>query len=135
MSKLDDSITNIHFFTDNATAAKDITNTRPHGSQVLSKNFQKCIDAFLDKNPNHKVTIEWCPSHTDIKENDRADELAKQGCKLASALPFVSTYEFEKRKAKDQLARRRIEESNNTAKRGRFAMANRVQPSTEPTKH
>ena len=78
-------INRIIFFTDSASAIKNIMSTRPHPSQNISNLFIKHAKKFL-KNTDNSITIQWIPSHSNIKINEQADKLAKKGCRIQEEL-------------------------------------------------
>ncbi|KNZ77590.1 Vacuolar protein sorting-associated protein 26A [Termitomyces sp. J132] len=47
--------------------------------QRLMQSFTHAVNEFLDEQPDQTVTIQWCPGHKDIKGNERADKVAKEG--------------------------------------------------------
>jgi hypothetical protein len=70
---------------------------RPHPTQPFSIIFAKHARTFLET-PNHKITLQWIPGHKGHANNERADKLAKRGCK--SPQEFISNsiaYYAEKR--------------------------------------
>ena len=77
----------------------------------------------------------WCPSHCDIPGNDRADELAKEATSLERQIPFNTTRSNAKRRSKRTTLRLWQQEWKATPKTGRYAIANRLAPSLNPTKH
>jgi len=107
----------------------------PKAGQLLAHNFHKTISKFLDDAPQRSVEIAWIPGHKDTKGNDRADELAKAGAELASALPMVRSHTHVRRKATEKIQKEWVTEWENSPKTGRFAIANRISPSTKSTPH
>jgi len=91
--------------------------------------------AFLDSDPAHTVSITWIPGHQDITGNERADEEAKKGTELQSILIEAGTFAHARRRAKAKVQRDWINEWKKAPKRGHFAIADRLPPSTAPTNH
>ncbi|KAF8320946.1 hypothetical protein DL93DRAFT_2107613, partial [Clavulina sp. PMI_390] len=75
-----EQITQIFFFADNTGAIQRIFEGTPGLAQHCSLRFRQNILKVLDDNPNIHVTIEWVPGHKDIRGNEKADQLAKDGC-------------------------------------------------------
>jgi len=107
------NIAHIAFFTDNAAATTAITDPKPKTAQFFALKFHQTIRPLLDTHENLKISISWCPSHCGISGNDRADKLAKEATELGRQIPFSATY----------------------SRQGRYAIANRNQPSLNPTPH
>jgi hypothetical protein len=81
------------------------------------------------------ISIAWCPSHCDIPGNERADALAKEATSLGCQIPFTTSRSNARRRSKiatTKLWQNDWKLSNNA---GRFAIANRLKPSLNPTKH
>lgn len=76
-------ITKIHYFVDNSAAAGAIFDPKPQPGQLYAAKFHRRMTKFLDGGHTHTIEIAWCPSHCNIKGNDRADELAKEATQLA----------------------------------------------------
>ena len=55
---------------------------------------------FLDGDIIRTVEIAWCPSHCNIRGNDRADELAKGATQLSWGAPIGTSRAFALRRAK-----------------------------------
>jgi ribonuclease HI len=47
-------------------------------SQLQAIGCCKSIRTFLEKRPNRRVILRWCPSHQDVAENEDVDRMAKQ---------------------------------------------------------
>ena len=125
-------IKHIHLFADNKSAIQTIDNPQPRPGQLRCYLLLKKIHEFLDQQFDHRVSISWIPGHRDIKGNEKADELAKKAVGLASQeSPTLSN---ARRRSKEKLLYRWIQDWRNTPTTGRFAPANRIPPSLKPTK-
>jgi hypothetical protein len=89
---------------------------------------------FLDDDPTHSIEIAWCPSHCNIKGNDRADELAKEATQLAWNAPIITSRAFALRRAKASTQATWVRDWQKAPRKGRFAISNRFPPSLNPTK-
>ena len=90
---------------------------------------------FLDDDPTRSIEVAWCPSHCNIPGNDRADELAKEATQLAWSAPIGTSRAFALRRAKATTQAAWIRDWQKAPRKGRFAIANRIPPSLNPTKH
>jgi len=72
---------------DNTSVIDCIGTTAPPSSQMAFRQFQKTGDAHPGM-----IRVRWCPGHTGIEGNERADQLAKEGAKMpvGDNLPTVS---------------------------------------------
>jgi ribonuclease HI len=84
-------ITNIYIFTDCSSALTAIHRPTPTAGQYYSSSFCDTITHLLSANQQIKITLSWCPSHSGIKGNDRADMLAKKATELACNSPVGIT--------------------------------------------
>src|SRR6201999_2032807 len=73
-------ITKIQFYTDSSSALSNILETKAHSSQTLSIAFIKNAKEFL-QNETHQIGLQWIPSHSGHDINERADRLARRGCR------------------------------------------------------
>jgi ribonuclease HI len=127
--------TKIAFFTDNAAAVKAIADPKASSAQYFTLRFHNHIRKSLETHPNLSFSVSWCPSHCDIPGNERADTLAKEATTRGCQIPFSTTRSNAKRRSKFATTKIWIREWRNTPKVGRFAIANRIAPSLNPTKH
>jgi ribonuclease HI len=127
--------TKIAFFTDNAASVQAISDPKASSAQWFTLSFQKHIRKSLETHPNLSISVSWCPSHCDIPGNERADFLAKEATSLNCQIPFSTTRSNAKRRAKSSTTKIWVREWKNTPKTGRYAVANRLEPSLNPTKH
>jgi ribonuclease HI len=91
-------IKQIIFFTDSTSALTNITNDRAHHTQTISKLFQKHALKFLEKDPNHRIQLQWIQGHKGHEINERADKLARSGRKLPQEIiPESLSFHAEKK--------------------------------------
>ncbi len=69
----------IHIFSDSQAALKAITK-----STISTLTVKDCIKSLNTLGRNNKVTLSWVPGHTGVPGNEKADELANAGAKLAN---------------------------------------------------
>jgi ribonuclease HI len=128
-------ITHIALFTDNAAATSAIVDPKPGASQFFAIRFHSSLRPLLLTHNNLSVSISWCPSHCGITGNERADHLAKEATALQRQIPFNVTYANAKRRSKLAISKLWQAEWKNSPKEGRYAVANRIRPSLNPTHH
>jgi len=109
----------------------------PGFDQARSLRFRRATHHILDTNPELKIDISWVPGHHDIPGNDIADRLAKRGSTDAPIRPGYKSAAFagniNRRDLRDRW-RRAWEADANTRRRSDFYIANKIQPSTNPSK-
>jgi ribonuclease HI len=127
--------TKLAFFSDNAAAVRAIADPKASSAQYFTLSFNNHIRKSLETHPNLSVSVSWCPSHCDIPGNERADALAKEATSLNCQIPFSTTRSNAKRRIKSTTTKIWTRDWKNTPKVGRFAIANRIEPSLRPTKH
>lgn len=66
----------INIFSDSVAALKLITDPGPHPGQSMSLIFIRNILDVLDRFPDLLITIDWCPGHSNVQGNERADRVA-----------------------------------------------------------
>jgi hypothetical protein len=90
-------IMKIHLFSDSASALKNITCTKAHPSQNTSRLFIKYAQTFLEDD-THRIQLQWVPGHSNLEINERADYLARRGCREEhEILSNTLSYYAEKR--------------------------------------
>jgi len=52
--------------------------------------YQKTL-RWLDSSLHYHLSISWLPGHTKIRENEKADKLAKEAAKLQSQFNTTTT--------------------------------------------
>jgi len=91
-------IKTIYIFADSVAAINNITHTNPHPTQTLSIVFNNYAQDFLDANQENKIILKWIPGHQGHSINERADHLARKGCKRDDdILGETLSYHAEKR--------------------------------------
>jgi ribonuclease HI len=128
-------IQNIHIFTDCSSALTTIHQSKPTAGQQYSTSFCHSINQLLASDPNIKATLSWCPSHSGIPGNDRADKLAKEATERALESPIGVTRTNALRRVKMSATKLWNHEWRKTSLTGRYAIANRLPPSLKPTHH
>jgi len=89
---------------------------------------------WLEKNSDNTLRIAWCPGHSDIPGNERADQLAKEVALFPSSSEPTITHSI--RHAREYLKRSwNISWRNSFPQQGSWATANRIPPSFHPTPH
>jgi len=128
-------IQRIRFFADNTGAIQRIYKGTPGFDQSCSLRFRGAIHHILDANPELKIDISWVPGHHDIPGNDIADRLAKRGSMDVPIQPGFKSAAFagnmNRRDLRDRW-RRAWETAAN--RRSDFHIANKLQPSINPSK-
>ena len=102
---------------------------------LYAAKFHRRMVKFLDDMATRTVEISWCPSHCKIKGNDRADELAKEATQMAWNAPIGTSRAYALRRAKATTQTAWAQDWQKAPKKGWFAIANRIPPSLNPTKH
>ena len=73
-------ISQIFFFSDSASAITNITCSNAHPLQAISLLFIKVAKSFLEEE-TPKIVLHWVQGHNNIEINERADRLARRGCR------------------------------------------------------
>jgi ribonuclease HI len=128
-------ISSIHIFTDCSSALLAIHKPKAEAGQHYALSFCQTISRILTENPEIKVNLAWCPSHSGIRGNERADTLAKSATALARNSPIGVTRTNALRRTKVHAWKMWKREWKKSAMTGRFAIANRLLPSLKPTHH
>ncbi|KAF8958420.1 hypothetical protein BDZ97DRAFT_1668619, partial [Flammula alnicola] len=113
---------------------RSIFDPKPQPGQIYVSIFYTKLRTFLDNDPGHKLSVSWCPSHSDIKGNERADELAKEATTLEWSAPIGTTRANAIRRAKMSTQKAWVNRWKSTPKTGGFAISNTLQPALRPTK-
>jgi ribonuclease HI len=129
------SISSVHFFTDCSSALSAIHKPKAEAGQHYAATFCQTISRLLTEHPELKVNLAWCPSHSGIRGNERADTLAKSATALARNSPIGTTRTNALRRTKVHAVKMWKREWRKSALTGRFAIANRLPPSLKPTHH
>jgi ribonuclease HI len=86
-AKRQNNINHIFLFADNSSAVNSIFDPKPAPGQIYAIKAHHHLTRFLDSHPKKQVTIAWCPSHKNIRGNERADKLAKEARDRACESP------------------------------------------------
>jgi len=81
----------IQLYANNISAIFIAANSKPQQGQLIAYIFYQKALRWLDSSPHHHLSISWSPSHTKIKENKKADKLAKEAAKLQSQFNITTT--------------------------------------------
>jgi hypothetical protein len=93
----------VSIFSDNTSAPQRIMVTSPGLDIQQTRRFRDNILRLLDERPSYRIEIKWVPGHENIKGNDLADSLAKEGTFLPSDYPFDSSAAFMRNSNKRRL--------------------------------
>jgi ribonuclease HI len=133
----DHGIRQIRFFADNTGAIQRIYKGTPGLDQACSLRFRGATHRILDAYPEIKIEISWVPGHHDIPGNDIADRLAKRGSTDIPLRPGYKTAAFAGNMSRRDLRdswHRVWEADANRHRRSDFSIANKMPPSTNPSK-
>ena len=73
-------------FIDNKAALTSFLDTRVRSSHMATIRINAILMDYLSTQPT-SFTLRYCPSHSGIEGNDRADRLTKQGATMAPIVP------------------------------------------------
>jgi len=103
--------------------------------QLYAAKFHWRKSKFPDNEPTKSIKIVWCPSHCNIKGNNKADKLAKEATQLAWNVPISTSRAFSLCQAKASAQTAWVFDWQKSPHKGRFMISNRIPPSPNPTKH
>ncbi|KAF8659419.1 hypothetical protein AX14_007580 [Amanita brunnescens Koide BX004] len=75
------------FFIDNKAALNSFLDTRVRCSQMACIRISKILKDFFSTNIHSTFTFRYCPSHSGIEGNERANQLTKRGTAIAPVNP------------------------------------------------
>jgi hypothetical protein len=75
------------FFIDNKAALGSFLDTRVRSSQMASIRINEILRDRLSSDNDASFSFRYCPLHSGIEGNDRADRLTKRGAALAPTVP------------------------------------------------
>lgn len=128
--------TTIHILSDNTGALQRIYKGTPGLAQAGSKRFRQSIHNILDRHPLASIILTWVPGHEEIRGNERADKLAKDGAGGPPKYPGFMSAAFAKNIRRRELKDTWIAEwAGNPARqrRSEFLASNRFELSLNPT--
>ena len=73
-------------YIDNKAALTSFLDTRVRSSHMATIRINCTLMDYLSSQPT-SITLRYCPSHSGIEGNDRADRLTKQGAAIAPLVP------------------------------------------------
>lgn len=91
---------------DNVSVACRLIRPESGSSEHVFKDYYKAVQDWGQRarKPwvrDQGVEVWWCPGHTNIPGNERADQLAKEAAKAIPAFPICSSYANIRRKGKE----------------------------------
>jgi len=81
----------IRLYADNISAIFIATNSKSRQGQLMVYIFYQKALRWLDSSPHHHLSISRSLGHTKIRENEKADRLAKEAAKLQSQFNTTTT--------------------------------------------
>ncbi|KAI0069531.1 hypothetical protein K474DRAFT_1751611 [Panus rudis PR-1116 ss-1] len=114
-------ITTINIFADNKAAAQAILAAGDGPSQMISILASKTARAFLERSPQHKIVIWWCPSHCGIVQNEFVDQGAKDALDLPQ--PDFTSYSIARQRLTARAIHRWHKSIEDTSYRGEHNLA------------
>jgi len=81
----------IQLYANNISAISIAANPKPRQGQLMVYIFYQKALRWLDFSLHHHLSISWPPGHTKIRENEKADKLAKEAAKLQSQFNTTTT--------------------------------------------
>jgi len=122
----------IHIFANNVLAIKMVSDPKPRQEQLLAYTFYQYMLQWLQKNLVNTLRVAWYLGHSDIPENEQADQLAKEITLLPLSLEPTITHNICH--ARKCLKRDwTILWRNSSPHQGSWAIANQILPSLNPT--
>ena len=82
-----EQLTDPVFFIDNKAALNSFLDTRVRCSQMSCIRISEILKDFFTNNAHSNFTFRYCPSHSGIEGNERADQLTKRGAAIAPVNP------------------------------------------------
>lgn len=85
-------IKHIYIYADNVSALSAVIDPKPCQGQLLAHVFYRNTLKWLDTSPTHHLSLSWCPGHSKIRGNKRADQLAKEATSLPGLTDPTTTW-------------------------------------------
>ncbi|RDB17330.1 hypothetical protein Hypma_001787 [Hypsizygus marmoreus] len=126
-------VKHLHIYADNTAAVTSVFEPKSTPGQYNMRTFNKIITDYLARSVENTVHVEWCPGHTDVAGNERADEEAKEGALLWR--PRFVTITHAKRRSKERILQKWTEQWRRSPPSGGFGIANRFPPAWKPKEH
>jgi len=117
-------ITDLVYLVGNSAATGAIFDTKLQPGQLYAHNFHRKMTQFLNYSATHTVEI----GHSNIKGNDRADELAKEATQMTWSAPMGTSSTNALRRAKASAQKTWVCEWQRSPRNGKFSMAPHFTP-------
>ena len=109
----------IILYSDNSAALSTICDPKPRKGQILCHNFYKNAIKWLNQSTTHRITLAWCPGHSNICGNERANKLAKAATEQPGTTDTTITYML--RQIREHVTQAWIQVWKNHPQQGRYA--------------
>ncbi|KAF9506439.1 hypothetical protein BS47DRAFT_430489 [Hydnum rufescens UP504] len=131
-----DRIKSLHF-ADNTGALQRIHKGAPGKAQNCSRRFRAVTFAILHEQQDIEIILSWMPGRQNITENERSDELAKEGSTKQPARPEFHSAAFAGCMHRHELRERGVRlwiADPQQRRPSSYKIANKFPPSLRPSK-